>query len=349
MSTLSKLPTQVSNLSFTSKLILGVGLTGLIVSSFYKAFQVWRTSFAGTSSFPKKPSKLHIEPKTQKELAEKLVDWRILRNKNAIEVYSTIDRKNFVDWDELKNALGNGMSTFSPYGEHALPLGNNATMSSPHIHALALDLLAEKAREGMTVLDIGSGSGYMTACLAMLVGNTGSVVAIEHISELVSNAEVTLSEHYPELFSRIKMSTGDGLVGNETFAPYQLIYIGAAVGTVDDLKPLLLQLGKNGRMIVPVGMSEGFQRLLQIDHLENGELKIKDHGVVRFVPIFSSPSQQKNSHITSTPAFPVKVKDDKTILVKSYVVPAPDSTAEDYQQLREFFAKKIQEQNTTES
>lgn len=57
------------------------------------------------------------------------------------------------------------------------------------MHAHALEVLVNQLKEGSRALDVGSGSGYLAACMAMMVGSTGRVVGIEHIPEL---AEVSI-------------------------------------------------------------------------------------------------------------------------------------------------------------
>jgi len=52
------------------------------------------------------------------------------------------------------------------------------------MHAIALEHLADVIGDGSHVLDIGSGSGYLSACFAKLVGPRGKVVGVDHIEEL---------------------------------------------------------------------------------------------------------------------------------------------------------------------
>lgn len=52
------------------------------------------------------------------------------------------------------------------------------------MHAYALEILKDKLKPGSSVLDIGSGSGYLCACFASMVGKTGKVIGVEHIEEL---------------------------------------------------------------------------------------------------------------------------------------------------------------------
>ena len=59
------------------------------------------------------------------------------------------------------------------------------TISAPHMHAYALELLEKQLEAGMTALDVGSGSGYLTVCFALMVGERGKVVGIDHIQGVV--------------------------------------------------------------------------------------------------------------------------------------------------------------------
>lgn len=51
-----------------------------------------------------------------------------------------------------------------------------------------MELLKDQLVEGERALDIGSGSGYLTACMAMMVGKNGKAVGIDHIPELVDKS-----------------------------------------------------------------------------------------------------------------------------------------------------------------
>eukprot|EP00494_Astrolonche_serrata_P017373 UN17556 len=75
---------------------------------------------------------------------------------------------------------------FTPYIDSPMPIGYNATISAPHMHATCLELLKDHLQPGMHALDVGSGSGYLTACFAMMVGPEGRAVGIEHIPELIA-------------------------------------------------------------------------------------------------------------------------------------------------------------------
>ncbi|KAJ9620948.1 hypothetical protein H2203_007534 [Taxawa tesnikishii (nom. ined.)] len=76
----------------------------------------------------------------------------------------------------------------APYQDSPQPIGYSATISAPHMHANAAESLLDFLRPGAKVLDVGSGSGYLTHVLAELVKPGGTVVGIEHIQPLVDLA-----------------------------------------------------------------------------------------------------------------------------------------------------------------
>ncbi|NWW18381.1 PIMT methyltransferase, partial [Falcunculus frontatus] len=89
------------------------------------------------------------------------------------------------------------------YQDYPQPIGYNATISAPHMHAMALELLKDHLRDGSTVLDIGSGSGYLTTCMALMASilddKKGKVVGIDHIKGLVDLSISNISKHHRDL------------------------------------------------------------------------------------------------------------------------------------------------------
>ena len=72
------------------------------------------------------------------------------------------------------------------YDDTPLPIGLNQTISAPHMVAIMCDLL--DLQPGMTVLEVGGGSGYHAAVMAAMVGPNGMVYSVERKPELVAAA-----------------------------------------------------------------------------------------------------------------------------------------------------------------
>lgn len=184
----------------------------------------------------------------------------------------------------------------NPYFDSPESIGYNATISAPHMHAAALERLKDHLKEGDTALDIGSGSGYLTACMAIMVGETGKVVGVEHIKELVDLSIKNVKKHHENLLSsgRVKLVEGDGRNGYEKEAPYKAIHVGAAAAT---LPPKLLeQLAPGGRMLIPVGLAGCSQEFVQVDKDANGEVHTRNLMGVAYVPLTNKESQIGRCH-----------------------------------------------------
>ena len=114
------------------------------------------------------------------------------------------------------------------------------------MHAAACESLLPYLNPGARVLDIGSGSGYLTHVLAELVKpGGGEVVGVEHISALVELARGNTAKSVEgrELLESgaIRYVKGDGRLGWKEDGPYDAIHVGAAAagqnwGLVEQLK-----------------------------------------------------------------------------------------------------------------
>jgi len=159
------------------------------------------------------------------------------------------------------------------YEDHPLPIGEEQTISQPYIVALMLEAL--KLSPTDRVLEIGTGSGYVTALLAEL---TESVVSIERHESLAQSARALLAALG---YSNVNVVTGDGTRGFPEAAPYDAIVVSAAA---TEMPPaLVVQLGEGGRMIIPVGSEDSQQ--LRLVRMENGQPNIELRELCRFVPL----------------------------------------------------------------
>ncbi|RMX73760.1 hypothetical protein D0869_13280 [Hortaea werneckii] len=120
----------------------------------------------------------------------------------------------------------------APYQDSPQPIGHRATISAPHMHAAACESLLPYLNPGARVLDIGSGSGYLTHVLAELVKPGGKVIGVEHISPLVElatrNTEKSGEGRQLLESGGLKYVKGDGRLGWKEDGPYDAIHVGAA-------------------------------------------------------------------------------------------------------------------------
>uniref|UniRef100_A0A8R1XZH1 Protein-L-isoaspartate(D-aspartate) O-methyltransferase n=2 Tax=Onchocerca TaxID=6281 RepID=A0A8R1XZH1_ONCVO len=178
----------------------------------------------------------------------------------------------------------------NPYLDNPEPIGSNATISAPHMHAAALERLKDHLTEGDKALDIGSGSGYLTTCMAYMVGATGKVVGVEHIRQLVDLSISNIKKNHAGLLEgRVLIVEGDGRKGFPQYAPYNAIHVGAAAPNVPD--ELLNQLAPGGRMLIPVGAAHADQRFLQVDKDGKGKVTVNDLMGVVYVPLTNKENQ----------------------------------------------------------
>jgi protein-L-isoaspartate(D-aspartate) O-methyltransferase len=165
------------------------------------------------------------------------------------------------------------------YEDHPLPIGQGQTISQPYIVARMLEALAIKPTS--KVLEVGTGSGYLTALLAELAAQ---VISVERYADLANAARELLGRLG---YSNVKVIVGDGSKGFAEAAPYDAIIVSAAAGEVPPA--LLEQLAEGCRMIIPVGSADSQQ--LQLIRMENGQPQISFHELCRFVPLVSDDRQ----------------------------------------------------------
>jgi protein-L-isoaspartate(D-aspartate) O-methyltransferase len=166
------------------------------------------------------------------------------------------------------------------YEDHPLPIGEDQTISQPYIVVVMLQAL--KLSPTDNVLEIGTGSGYVTALLAQL---TAQVTSMERHPALADAAREVLDNMG---YKNVRVVAGDGTRGFPEAAPYDAILVSAAAAELPS--PLISQLAEGGRMIIPIGGAEA-QQLQYIEKL-NGQPQITLRELCRFVPLVSgSPSE----------------------------------------------------------
>lgn len=191
---------------------------------------------------------------------------RGIRDERVLAAMERVPRHEFLDVPCRAQA----------YDDCPLPIGEGQTISQPYIVAIMLETLRLSPAD--TVLEIGTGSGYVTALLAELAER---VYSVERVPALAALAERTLRRL---AYHNVRVVTGDGSLGLPEHAPYQAIIVSAAAPQVPN--PLIEQLADGGRIVIPVGGP-----VLQELHLVRkigGEVTTTVCEGCRFVPLIGA-------------------------------------------------------------
>lgn len=193
------------------------------------------------------------------------IQARGLRDPELLRAFTVVPRHLFV-------------TSFDPYGDHALPVGVGQTISQPYVVAAMTHLARPRGGwRGARALEVGTGSGYQAAILAEL---GAEVISIERHGELAAEAKARLAD--AGYADRVTVIVGDGTRGWHEGAPYRSILVTAAGPSVP--QPLLEQLDPaGGRLVMPVGTRE--HQLLTLIEREGSELISHDLDPVVFVPL----------------------------------------------------------------
>ncbi|TVP57046.1 MAG: protein-L-isoaspartate(D-aspartate) O-methyltransferase [Halomonadaceae bacterium] len=201
--------------------------------------------------------------RTRLRLIERL-RTRGIKDLRVLEAISNTPRHIFLD-----EALSH-----RAYEDTALPIGHGQTLSQPYIVARMTELLLAGAPK--KVLELGTGSGYQTAVLSLLVDE---VYSVERIKPLQDKARDRL---YRLGYRNVRLRHSDGGMGWPEAGPFDGIIVTAAPGRVPD--GLLEQLADGGVMVIPLG--EETQVLTCITR-EGDSFRQQAMEPVRFVPLLS--------------------------------------------------------------
>lgn len=183
----------------------------------------------------------------------------------VLDAIAHVPREQFVPHELRRAAFDNG----------PLPIGHGQTISQPFIVALMTDLLRPAADD--RVLEIGTGSGYQTAVLALLCRE---VYSLDRIAALTDAARERLAGLD---IRNVELQCGNGYLGWPAHAPYDGIIVTAAAPYVP--AALVDQLRPGGRLVIPVGEPYGRQALMQVDKDAAGATSERRVLDVAFVPL----------------------------------------------------------------
>ena len=186
-------------------------------------------------------------------------------DKKVLNAIKTVPRHEFISFQYSSMA----------YMDGPLPIGQGQTISQPYIIGYMTEAL--KVKPHHTVLEIGTGCGYQTAVLSLLVKK---VISLEINNSLAVTSEKRLSRLG---YENVEVHQTNGNSGWEEHAPYPRIMVTACPKKIPS--DLINQLENTGIMIIPVGEEKENQVLMMVTKDREGKVKIKPTLPVRFVPM----------------------------------------------------------------
>ena len=199
-------------------------------------------------------------------LVRDLVHGRYVKSPTVEDAFRTVPRERFVTPDLHADA----------YEDTPLPIPLGQTISAPSMIAIMLE--EADLRQGLKVLDVGTGSGYNAALLAAIVG-AENVVSIERHTELLDFARANLAA----AGYAVHLVVGDGTLGYAPEAPYDRIVVTAGAPRI--AKSWIAQTKVGGRILAPIGRTTFSQTLVIATRTAEGKVATREGTACAFVPL----------------------------------------------------------------
>ena len=211
------------------------------------------------------------------------------------DVMKQVNRRNFSgDWSHylidkpqriLKEMVTNSLDKTTL---------ENQTISAPTMHANAIEYLKNSLRKGAKVLDVGSGSGYLTVCFAKMVHDKriplsnegqGKVIGIDVHPELIEYSQKILDENYPLEKPIVTFQVGSAYDFYEDHLEEYFDAINVGATALELPLNLVRLLKKGGQMVIPLKRFDGSEIFTLVEKDMNGNVIKKELMNVVYVPL----------------------------------------------------------------
>lgn len=170
------------------------------------------------------------------------IEQRGITDHKILAAFNSVPREEFV-LPEFRNRA---------YDDLEVPLGFGQTLDRPYEDALIISALDIQPAD--RVLEVGTGSGYLSALMSGLAMDVYTIEIEPPIAALAKSNFKKLA------MSNVHPKTGDGFIGWPEFAPFNAIILTCSPDKVPE--PLIGQLAEGGRLILPIGGTKKFQELI---------------------------------------------------------------------------------------
>ncbi len=160
------------------------------------------------------------------------------------------------------------------YEDRPLPIGEGQVITQPSLAARMTQALHLQGNE--RVLEIGAGSGYQAAILALLAQE---VYTIERLPSVAARATSVLQRLG---YKNVSVFHADGTKGLPQYAPFDAMLVAAGGKRIP--QPLIEQLKEGGYLVIPIGADITCHQLQAAQKIE-GKLQLENLGPVHFVPL----------------------------------------------------------------
>ena len=219
---------------------------------------------------------------------------RGISNTKVLDIFRKVDRKFFLR-SENDGTIAADTGVTSPYADVPRPIGWKTTISAPGMHGETLQHLYDKLKTATSVLDIGTGSGFITAAMAQVAPDQATIYAVDHIQEINDFAKANIQRICPHLLkkNKIQFVTQDGRQGLRAYngqqLQYEVIHVGGQLNEIEDQEEYILpanpteqsrkikvdrvlldQLAPGGRMWIPLLSKESSSEINLLEQLLRG-------------------------------------------------------------------------------